>query len=220
MRNVESDRWAIASIGASPGFQFPLRFKFTKDETRDLETILRAFDKDKVRGFLSMISSLPFIPLFVLFKSVSSPKDAIEKYLLTLKQCGKLLEKILRGFNPDPQRNFDSTRDQRLYRAESPRDVCFEAAEKAYPHIKILEKTLQGVLAEVKNERGRPRADREGFISEVAKVYELYFHTKPHRSKGTIFYKLIAKLLDILDPKSKGHFHQPAAAIQRALKNI
>jgi hypothetical protein len=220
MENFKSDRWVVTSIGAAPGFELPLKFKFSKDETRELETILRSFDKDKVQNFLSRISLFPIIPLYVSFKSVSFPKNAIKKYLLTLKQCQKLLEEILRGFNPDPQRNFNSTRDQRLYRAETPREACFKAAGKAYPHIKILEKTLQELLNESKRGRGRIHTDPEGFVSEVAKLYELSFSEKPARSKGTIFYKLIAKLFDILDPKPKEYSHEPSGAIRRALKKI
>ena len=212
MENEESNRWVY-----TPGpFTFPLRFKFTAEETENLGNILKSFEPNKVKGFLFIVSTTPFIPLFAAFKSRTFPKDAIEGHLRNMRQCEKTLEKILMGFNPDPQRNFDSLRDSKIRLAESPWAVCFENAEKAKPHIKAIRETLQGLLDKNRRRRGRPQADAEGFVSEVAKLYKRFFGREPGTNRNTIFYNLIAELFNILNPNDNGH--DVSRAVHRALK--
>jgi len=231
MENYKSDRWVITSIGAAPGFQLPLRFKFTADETKELKKILRSFDAKKVQTFLFFLSGFQFISIFVALKERTFPKDAIEGHLKRLRQCRKTLKKILRGFDPDPQRSYGSmtgNKAEQIRRGETVDIICFKAAEKAYPHIQTIEKIFAQTLLDGQKNPGR-QSDDEDFIIEIAKLYKLIFDKKPRQSKGTIFYKLIKKLLDIIDPlpdrqtiegKIKECHHEPSGVIRRAMKKI
>ena len=214
MKNIKSDRWLYSPACRPPMRPFAIKFIFTTHEQQTLLKILKIFDKEKAFSFLFRVSTS--IPHYARFKNNPFPKDAIEGNLNNLKKCRKALERILHGFNPDPQRNFDSIKPPII--EELPWVICVNNAEKAYPHIKAIEKTLEGVLTKNKRGRGTPQADQEGFVSEVAKLYKQFFGREPGRNKGTIFYKLITELFKILDIKQDGEYHDPLRAIQRAVR--
>ena len=215
MENIKSDRWVY-----SPTIHFPIQFKFTADETKELENILRSFDKDTRRKFLFFVSGGSYIPLLVVFKTRTFPKDAIEGHLRSLRQCRKTLEKILRGFDPDPQRDMNSIRDPKIAMGESPWAVCCKNAEKALPHIRAIEKTLEGVLSKTKKRRGQPQADQDGFVYEVAKLYKTIFGREPSKAKNGIFSQLINSLFNIVFPKEDGSVHDKSKTVQSAVNKL
>lgn len=215
MEEIKSDRWILVPTDR---FTLPLMFKFTADEIKKVKKILRSFDSNSVQNFLFFLSGVQFIPLFAVFKMRTFPKDAIEGHLKSLRQCTKTIKKIIRGFDPDPQKNFDSTRDPKIRLGKSPWNICFENAMKALPHIETIEKTFEEILAKEKRRRGRPQADQEGFISEIAKLYKTFFGKEPSGNKGGIFWQLINTLFTILDPKENGNVYDMSRAIRRTVK--
>lgn len=216
MKNTKSDRWVFSPACRPPMRPFAVKFIFTEDERRDLLEILKTFDRKSAFSFLFRVSTS--IPHYARFKNNSFPKDAIEGHLNNLKQCRKTLERILHGFNPDPQRNFDSLRPPIV--EELPFAVCVNNAGKAYPHIKAIEKTLEGVLTKNKRERRRPSADQDGFVYEVAKLYKQFFDQEPRKAKNGIFCRLINTLFDIISPKEDGKIHDKSKTVERALDKL
>lgn len=218
MKGIDPSRWVIHS-SPKTGLRIPLQFKFTAYETKSLEKILRSFDPTDVKNFF-FVSGLGYIPLFVVFKTRTFPKNAIKNHLRGLKQCRKTMEKILRGFDPDPQRNFPSLKDPRIRLGEAPWNICFENAEKALPHIRVIESTLAKLLEENKKGRGQPQADQEGFVEEVAKLYETIFHRKPSKAKNGIFCNLINELFGIIFPKEDHSDYDKSKTVERALDKL
>jgi hypothetical protein len=197
-------------------------FKFSIDDLKALKTILKGFDDRKVRGFLNVVSLYAFI--FFKFKKNSFPKVDIQKHFLPdLKQCSKTLERIMGGFSVDPQRDFKAWIDRdvkdQILKGETVDILALKAAEKAYPHIKDLEKILKEVLAKSKKKRGeRSRADQTGFVRELAKIYKIHLGKDPSKWKGGIFHNFISCLWGILFPRNSGEIQDVSRAVRAAIE--
>lgn len=201
-------------------------FHFSNEQWDRLKKELAKYEKADGQGFASNVNMFiievenccKLMPWLKSHQDLADHRAKLEKIEGDLKATVRDLKTMYhKNFNLIPQTHMDHTIEPGIKEWQKNTE-CSNIAYIAYgPLAKLLDivQNAKKVLNAEKPSQGRPEADSQGLVTEMAKIFAKHID-KPTTYKDGAFVEVVRIILETLNLPTK----DPSRAIRKAIKEI